>query len=120
MKKLTIVECFMMVLACSAAFALTVDPANQWNYTVTNTSVSTPLTTDTDMTTSGYTIVAGENNTGTIYIGSSSVNSTNYAINLNPNDSISESNSDTYYRMSRLYYRGSAINDTFHVKYNNP
>jgi len=119
MKKLTIVECFMMVLACSAAFALTISAPKNKNITVANTSVSYPLSSEQDESTSAYTISAGANNTGTIYVGGSTVSSTNYGAYLNAGDTFSENRADTYYKLDGVYIRGTVVNDTASVIYNN-
>lgn len=119
MKKFTVIACVMMVLACSIAFALTISAPKNKNITVANVSVSYPLSSEPSESTSAYTISAGANNTGTIYIGDSTVNSTNYGTYLNAGDTFSANRADTYYKIDGVYIRGTVVNDTASVIYNN-
>ena len=119
MKKFTILECLVMVFACSAAFALTVAAPKNKNITVANVSVSYPLSSETSESTSAYTISAGQNNTGTVYVGDYTVSSTNYGVYLNAGDTYSANRADTYYKIGGVYLRGTVVNDTVSVIYNN-
>ena len=104
-----------MVLGCSAAFAVAVSPGEK-SFTITNTSVNTPFF-ETQAETIGYSITPGLNNTGTICVGSSAINATNCGLVLSAGDSESKGQSGVTYRLDKLYFRGSAVNDTVNIKY---
>ena len=118
MKKTAGLFVLAMVAVCGIALAVKVSPL-QKIVTITNTSVAYGLSSDSSFTTSEYTISAGANNTGTIYVGTSAVSPTAYGTYLNAGDTVSMDKTNVDYTLSDVYIRGSVVNDTASVLYNN-
>ena len=119
MKKMTVLELMLMfTMVSGVAFAVRVSAEHE-TITLANTSVAYPLSSDSGFTTSEYTIEAGQNNTGKVYVGSSSVSSSDYGVSLNAGDTVSADKADIDYTLSEIYIRGSVANDTVTVLYNN-
>jgi hypothetical protein len=120
MKKVSLVEClsvFLLVAVCGVCFAATVYPLKN-KVTIANTSVAYPLMS-VETATGEYTVSAGANNTGTIYIGDGTVTSASYGTYLNAGDTETQDKYGHTYRLDAIYVVGTAVNDTVTVKYSN-
>lgn len=104
----------LSMVVCISAFALTVEQG-QRNFTVSNISVGTPLSTDTAEMSTAYRISANQSNTGTLYVGNSTVSASSYADYLNAGDTRTKDTYGKSYRLNKVYVIGTVLNDTYSV-----
>lgn len=111
-----------LFFACGVALALTGSQVPFSNITIANTSVAYRISNATLLTDS-YDICAGDNNTGRIYVGDSTI-TTGVGDTLGATDCISKTRPVNGYQFDlyKLYVRGDTVNDTVrgtYLKYSN-